>query len=143
MINIKLKRLHKDAKVPTYAHCDDACADLYAIEDVVFRPGDVKYIRSGFAMEIPRGYSIQIYPRSGMACKSQLIKLNSPGIIDSTYRGELFTCMKNLSNNIVSIKKGDRYAQMFLVENIKMYFEEVNELNETDRGAGGFGSTGK
>jgi dUTP pyrophosphatase len=94
-------------------------------------------------MEIPIGYSVQIYPRSGKACKSQLIELNSPGIIDSSYRGELLTCMKNLSNDIVSIKKGDRYAQMFLVKNIKMYFEEVDELNETDRGDGGFGSSGK
>jgi dUTP pyrophosphatase len=130
-MKVKIKKLHKDARMPVYAYDDDACADLYA------------YIRSGFAMEIPIGYSVQIYPRSGKACKSQLIELNSPGIIDSSYRGELLTCMKNLSNDIVSIKKGDRYAQMFLVKNIKMYFEEVDELNETDRGDGGFGSSGK
>lgn len=145
-MKIKLKKLHKDAKIPTYAHESDACLDLFAIEDVVFHifhPNDVKFIRSGLSFEIPEGHYVEIVPRSGLACKKQLIILNSPCIIDESYRGELVTYMKNLNGSNVIIRKGDRYAQMMLKKKIEVEFEEVDELSNTKRGGGGFGSTGK
>jgi dUTP pyrophosphatase len=142
-MKIKLKRLHKDAKIPTYAHKDDACADLYAVEDITIRPGEVGCVRSGWALEFPTGYYMEIRPRSSLACKKQLMILNSPSTIDSPYRGDLLTYMKNIGTNIVSIRKHDRYAQIMVKKVIPMNFEEVEELNKTSRGTSGFGSTGR
>ena len=141
-MKIKLKRLSKYAKVPTYGTEYSAALDLYATESITLHPGDVKIIRSGWAFEIPNGYYVEISPRSSLACKSQLIVLNSPGIIDADYRGEVFTYMKNISNHGKIIQSGDRYAQMLIKKVILVYFEEVEELSETGRGSGGFGSTG-
>jgi dUTP pyrophosphatase len=141
---VKVKKLDPYAIIPTKAHSTDACMDLYAIEPVVFRPGEVKYVRSGLAFEIPEGYYIEVKPRSGLASKQQLIILNSPAIIDSDYRGEVMIFMKNLKDtNSVVINKGDRYAQMSLKKIIDFDFEEVDELTGTERGTGGFGSSGK
>ena len=140
-MKIKLKRLHKDAIIPTYAHPWDAGLDLYAVEDVTLRPGEIKRIQSGWAFEIPKGCYVEVYNRSGLASKKQVVIVSSR-IIDSTYRGEIFTPMKNIGNQIISIRKKDRYAQIILKERIYVVFEEVEELNETGRGAGGFGSTG-
>ena len=143
-LEVKVKKLNSKAIIPTKAHSTDACMDLYAIEPVVFRPGEVKYVRSGLAFEIPVGYYIEVKPRSGLASKQQLIILNSPAIIDSDYRGEVMIYMKSLNGteNVV-INEGDRYAQMSLKKVIDFEFEEVDNLTETKRGAGGFGSSGK
>ena len=142
-MKIKLKRLHKDAVIPTYGTKSSACLDLYAVEDVTFRSGDTKRIRSGWAFEIPEGHYVEIMPRSGLAIKNDLIMPNSPGIVDSDYRGEIFVYMKFLRENWqFNIKKGDRFAQMKIKRSITMEFEEVEELDATDRGSGGFGSTG-
>lgn len=142
-MKIKLKRLHKDAKVPTYGTKNSACLDLYAVEDVIFRSGDTMCIRSGWAFEIPEGYYVEVMPRSGLSIKNSLIMPNSPGIVDSDYRGEIFVYMKFLrGNGRFNIQKGDRFAQMLIKKSILVEFEEAEELNETDRGAGGFGSTG-
>jgi dUTP pyrophosphatase len=142
LMELKLKRLHKDAVVPTYGSADSSCADLYAIEDVMFKPGDVKVIRSGWATEPLYGYSIHVYSRSGISAKQEVILLNSVGIIDQDYRGELLSYMKNLSNKDVLIKKGDRYAQISIRKVERCAFIEVDELTPTKRGSGGFGSTG-
>lgn len=142
-MEIKLKRLSKDAIVPTYGTPHSAYLDLYAIEDVFLHPGDVKVIRSGWAFEIPEGYYVDVLPRSGLSCKKGVISLNSVGIIDSDYRGEILTTMKNLSNEPLLISKGDRYAQMSIKKWIYTTFMEVDELTPTMRGSGGFGSTGK
>jgi len=141
-MKIKLKRLSRYAKVPTYSTEHSAALDLYATESVTLHPGDVKIIRSGWAFEIPNGYYVEIVPRSSLACKNQLIILNSPGIIDADYRGEVFTYMKNIGDSGKIIQSGDRYAQMLLKGRIPVWFEEVEELSETSRGSGGFGSTG-
>lgn len=144
MINIKVKKLHTDAVLPTFAHDTDACMDLYAVEDVILRPGEVKFIRSGLAFEIPTGYYIEVRPRSGLASKKQVIILNSPATIDADYRGEVLVFMKNLSGvDHVVISKGDRFAQMTLKKRLDFEFVEVDELSETERGEGGFGSSGK
>ena len=143
-MKIKLKRLHKDAKVPTYGTVASACLDMYAIEDVTFRSGDTMRIRSGWAFEIPEGYYVEIVPRSGLSIKNDLIMPNSPGVVDSDYRGEVFVYMKFLRENWqFSIKKGDRFAQIMIKKVILVDFEEVEELSETGRGSGGFGSTGE
>jgi len=142
-MEIKLHKLDENAVVPTYGSKNAACLDLYAVDDVIIRPQAVRYIRSGWALAIPEGYEVNIVPRSGLACKKQLIILNSPGVIDSDYRGEVYTYMKNVGEEIVMIQKGDRYAQMSLKETIKVKFDIVDELNETERSDGGFGSTGK
>ena len=142
-MEIKFKRLHKDAKSPTYGTEDSAAVDLYAVEDVTIRYGDIKIIRSGWAMEIPKGYYVEVYNRSGLASKKQLVIISSR-IIDSDYRGELFSHIKNIGNiSVVNIRKGDRYAQMMLKKKINIEFEEVDKLSETSRGIYGFGSTGE
>lgn len=142
-MKIKLHKLDEDAITPIYGSDGAACLDLYAVDDVIIRAGAVRYVRSGWAFAIPNGYEVQIYPRSGLACKKQLIILNSPCIIDSDYRGEIYTYMKNVGDESVMIRKGDRYAQMSLRKSIYTEFEVVDELEDTERGEGGFGSTGR
>ena len=142
VVEIKLKRLHKDAKIPTYGTEDSACVDLYAIEDYTFHPGGLKRIHSGWSCEIPKGYYVEVYNRSGMASKKQLVIVSSR-VIDADYRGEIFTPIKNIGDTVQIINKGDRFAQMLLKKRIYMVFEEVAELTPTNRGSGGFGSTGK
>jgi len=141
-MEIKIHRLDDNAIVPTYGSDGAACLDLYSVDVVIIRPGDVRYIRSGWSFSIPEGYEVQIYPRSGIACKKQLIVLNSPCIIDSDYRGEVYTYMKNISNESFMFRQGDRYAQMAIKRSIPVEFDVVDELDETERGEGGFGSTG-
>ena len=142
-MEIKLLKLDANAIVPTYGSPGAAGLDLYAVEDVLVRPGVVRYIRSGWAFGIPDGYQVTIVPRSGLACKKQVIILNSPCVIDSDYRGEIYTVMKNIGKESVLIKKGDRYAQMSLHRAIYVDFEIVDRLDKTERGKGGFGSTGR
>ena len=142
-MKILVKKLHKDAKIPTYATEGSVGMDLYAIEDYTIRPGQKCIIRSGLAFKIPEGFYVEIFSRSGLATKKQLIVLNSVGIIDSDYTGEILTAVKNLSDEVIKINKGDRYAQLILKQKIYTTFEEVDELPITARGDGGFGSTGK
>jgi dUTP pyrophosphatase len=141
-MKIKLKKLHKDAVIPTYATDGSAAVDLYAIEDVSWRNMETKCIRSGWVMEIPKGWYAEIRPRSGISIKNSLIIPNSPCTIDSDYRGEVVTYMKLIFTLNFNIRKGDRYAQMMIKKVIPIEFEEAEELSKTDRGTGGFGSTG-
>jgi len=141
-MKVKIKRLHKDAKIPTYGTKYSAGADLYAIEDVSFRTGDLKLIRTGWVMEVQPGYYIEIYNRGSLSAKRELIIVSSR-IIDADYRGEVFVPIKNIGTNLQIIKKGDRVTQMIVKRYEKIEFEEVNELTETERGSGGFGSTDK
>jgi len=148
-MKVKIKKLHKNAIIPTYATDGSAAVDLYAIEDYFIRTlphSSVKFIRTGIAIEMPEGYYAEVYNRSGLASKRELIIISSR-IIDRDYRGEIFVPMKliaNLPENFgTTIKKGDRIAQMIVKKYEKIEFEEVDELNETDRGDGGFGSSGK
>ena len=141
-MNIKLKKLHKDAIIPTYGTEDSACVDLHAVEDVGIHRGEMKWIRSGLAVEIPAGYYIEVYNRSGNAAKRQLV-ITSSRVIDADYRGEIFAPIKNIGDSAQSIRKGDRFAQMMIKKVIKMKFIEVDELTNTGREAGGFGSTGR
>ena len=143
-MKVKIKKLHKDAIIPTYATEGSACVDLYTIEDYIFKPNEfVKFVRFGISIEIPEGYYGEIYNRSGLSAKKEIVIISS-GIIDCDYRGELFIPMRLIADiPVVSIKKGDRVAQLIIKKYEKIDFKEVVDLNSTKRGFGGFGSTGK
>jgi len=140
-IFVPMKKLSEKAVMPTYGHNGDACFDLYAIEDVTLRPGDIKMIRTGLAVAIPEGYEMIVRPRSGMSSKGIIIP-NSPCTIDAGYRGEIKTPFMNVGDTIVGIKAGDRYAQGTVKPIWLVVFNEVEDLSDSDRGTGGFGSTG-
>lgn len=128
-MEIKLKRLHENAMIPTYTTGYSSCAELYVIEDLTIEPGETKIIRSGWAMEAPYGFSIHIYPRRGLSAGHELIMLNSVSIIDWDYRGEVICDFKNIGKNPVVLRKGDRFAKMRLKRLDKLIFEEVEELS--------------
>lgn len=118
--------------------------DLYAAvaEELVVQPGETKLIPTGFSVEIPPGYEAQIRPRSGLATKHQVGILNSPGTIDSDYRGEVKVILTNFGRSAFTVKRGDRIGQMVISSYTKIKWNEVDSLNETTRGEGGFGHTG-
>lgn len=142
-LRIYFKRLSKKAKIPKYSKSRDACCDLSVIENYVVKPGDIILARTGFAMALPEGFEAQVRPRSGLALKG-LFVLNSPGTIDSDYRGEVKIILTNLGKKAIAIREGDRVAQMKFAVVFTGNFLDVgnNELEETERGSGGFGSTG-
>jgi dUTP pyrophosphatase len=140
---LKIKKLNKDALIPSYKSEEASGFDLHSIEDIVIKPGERKLISTGLAFEIEKGYEIQIRPRSGLAYKHGITVLNSPGTIDSDYRGEIKVLLINLGDKDFEIKKGDRIAQAVVAPVIQVEFLEVENLRETKRGSGGFGSTGK
>lgn len=141
-VNIINKSKHP---LPEYKTKLSAGMDIRANldETVVLQPLERKLIPTGLFIELPEGYEAQMRPRSGLALKEGLGILNSPGTIDADYRGEIGIIVVNLSNNVVSIKDGDRIAQMVINKVEQVELTEVNELSETDRGSGGFGHTGK
>ncbi|MBR6082183.1 MAG: dUTP diphosphatase [Salinivirgaceae bacterium] len=131
--------------LPAYETASSAGMDLRAFvdADVVLKPFERKLIPTGLYIELPDGYEAQIRPRSGLAIKSGIAVLNSPGTIDADYRGEIKVILINLSQEDFTIKSGDRICQMVIAKHEKAEFVEVNEISETERGAGGFGHTGK
>lgn len=143
IVKLKVKRLSKHAKLPTYATEGSACMDIYAVEDVMLDPRVVKFVRTGLAVAVPDGWEMQMRPRSGMAVKYQIVILNSPCTVDSDYRGELMLGMKNLSSKHYYVNIGDRIAQMVLKRVPLIELEEVEELDDTERSDGGFGHTGR
>ena len=145
MENIPVKILREGAKLPTYGSAEAAGADLYACleADVTILPGQTAFIPTGFAMAVPRGCAGLIYARSGMACKRGLAPANKVGVIDSDYRGEIIVALHNHGTEERTVVHGERIAQMVISALPDVQMEECGELTETDRGAGGFGSTGK
>lgn len=141
---VRFKKLSENAVVPSYGTAYSAGADLYSAmqEDVIIAPETTKFIKTGIAIEIPEGLVGLIYARSGMACKKGLAPANKVGVIDSDYRGEIIVALYNHSDSAVTVAKGDRIAQLVLTPYIKADFEEADELDDTVRGDGGFGSTG-
>lgn len=140
---VQVKKLAKDAVIPQRAHADDAGVDLSSGEDVVLAPGQRALVGTGIAIALPAGTVGLVHPRSGLAFKKGLSIVNAPGTIDAGYRGELKVCLINLDpTNAVEIAKGDRIAQL-VVQKVELSpLLEVDELDETERGAGGHGSTG-
>lgn len=142
MINLKIQKLNKDAIVPQYQSSGASGFDLHSIEDIDVLSGGFVAVRTGLAFEIPVGYEIQVRPRSGLAFKSGISVLNTPGTIDSDYRGEVMVILFNFSKNIFSIKKGDRIAQAVLSQIFRANIVLSESLDDTERGNNGFGSTG-
>lgn len=144
-IDVKIKKLCENANIPTYGTEFSAGADLYAVleEKVEIAPGETKFIPTGIAMEMPNGVVGLIYARSGLSCKKGLAPANKVGVIDSDYRGEVMVALHNHGNNAQIVENGDRIAQMVFAPYFSACFEEVDQLQESVRGEGGFGSTGK
>ena len=144
MIEVLIKRLSKDVALPKYETEGSSGLDLAANIDkeIKILPGKSEIISTGLAVAIPKNFEIQIRPRSGLAAKSQISVLNTPGTIDADYRGELKVILINLSDKVFVVEKGLRIAQMVLCPVVKATLKEVTELEDTERGSGGFGSTG-
>lgn len=140
---VRIKRLVDDAIVPQRAHHDDAGVDLATIEDVVLQPGERKLVGTGIAIGLPAGTVGLVHPRSGLAFKKGLSIVNAPGTVDAGYRGEIKVCLINLDPaEPIEIKKGDRIAQL-VVQKVELSpMIEVDELDDTARGAKGHGSSG-
>ena len=133
-----------DHPVPNYSTKDSAGMDIRAniVNSITLQPLERALIKTGLFIELPSGFEAQIRPRSGMALKKGLTVLNTPGTIDADYRGEIGVILINLSNEVTEIKNGDRIAQMVIAKVEQAILREVSVLNESDRGSGGFGSTG-
>jgi len=144
MTEILIKKLSKDVALPKYETDGSSGLDLAANTDkqIKILPGKSEIIPTGLAVAIPKNFEIQIRPRSGLAAKSQISVLNAPGTIDADYRGELKVILINLSDKVFVVEKGLRIAQMVLCPVVKATLKEVTELENTERGSGGFGSTG-
>lgn len=140
---VDIVRLDPKLPVPVRAHASDAAVDLYSAETVVLEPGQRELVRTGIAIELPYGTVGLINPRSGLAAHNGLSIVNAPGTVDAGYRGEIKVCLINLDpHNSIRVKRGDRIAQM-LVQRVEMFtFNEVDSLDDSDRGEGGYGSTG-
>lgn len=145
MQTIAVKKLREGAKLPSFGSAQAAGADLYACleEPVDILPGQTKFIPTGLAMEIPVGYAGLIYARSGLACKQDLAPANKVGVVDSDYRGEFMIALHNHGSIARRVEHGDRVAQLVVTPVLILQYVEAEELVDTERGVGGFGSTGK
>lgn len=140
---LKFKRIHPEAELPSYAHLSDAGMDIRSVEELTILPGKRALVHTGLVMILPPMYEAQVRPRSGLALKKGITVLNTPGTIDSGYRGEVGVILINLGEEPFEIKKGDKIAQV-VIASVTQPSEivETELVDETDRGEGGFGSTG-
>lgn len=145
MSSINVKKLRANAILPTYGTAEAAGADLYACleEPVTIAPGETVFIPTGLAMEVPKGCAGLVYARSGMASKRGLAPANKVGVIDSDYRGEVTVALHNHGSESQTVSGGDRIAQLLITPVLQCAFQETEELTDTNRGVGGFGSTGR
>lgn len=142
MITLKIKKINNKAKIPVIATNGSACFDLSTVEDVIITKGKLVKVHTGISVEIPEGYCLEIYPRSGIAGRGVIIP-NSPAVVDSDYRGELMINMYGLFVERMEVfGYGSRIAQAKLVKLVQTEIKVVSHLSETKRGEGGFGSTG-
>ncbi len=139
-MKIRVKKLHPDAKVPAFAHPGDAGMDLYSVEDMVLAPGERGSVPTGIAIELPDGYVSLVWDKSGPSHKFGVKTLG--GVLDSGYRGEYLIGLINLGQEPFEIRKGQKIAQLLIQKVERPEIEETDELGDTSRGAGGFGSTG-
>ena len=142
---LKIRKLREDAVIPRYAHGpeEDAGMDLHAVESVTLAPGETKVVPTGLTIELPPGFEAQIRPRSGLALKHSITLPNSPATIDPGYRGELRVILQNLGREPFEIRPGDRIAQMVIARYEAVEWVEGDDLSESLRGHGGFGSSGR
>jgi len=145
MIHIAITRLPHGEGLPLPSYASDGAAglDVVAAEDLTLAPGARHAVSTGFAIAIPPGYEVQVRPRSGLALKHGITCLNTPGTIDCDYRGEVKVILANLGAEPFEVKRGERIAQLVPAAVLRAEFAEVGSLDETSRGAGGFGSTGR
>lgn len=145
MQSVKVKILRQGAKLPTYGSVEAAGADLYACltEPLTIQPGETVFVPTGIAMEVPLHCAGLVYARSGMACKRGLAPANKVGVIDSDYRGEITVVLHNHGKLPQTVENGERVAQLVITPVLQPVYEWAEELTDTDRSAGGFGSTGK
>lgn len=141
-MKLLVELIDNNAKMPTYAHENDAGLDLCSIDEVILSPGERKLIRTGIKIQLPSNTEAQIRPRSGLALKYGITVLNTPGTIDEGYRGEIGVIIINHGQEKYLIEKGMRIAQMVVKPTLKVQVEQVLDLDESERGEGGFGSTG-
>ena len=141
-MKIDVMKIVGDAHLPTYAKDGDAGADLYSLHSVNIMPGEYKLVSTGIAMAIPKDYVGLIHPRSGLAAKHGITVLNAPGTIDAGYRGEIKVLLINHGKEVYNIERAERIAQLVIQKVENVFFEPVDELPESNRGQGGFGSTG-
>lgn len=144
-IDVKIKKLNDKATIPTYGTEYSAGADIYACLDSAIKiaPGETAFIKTGLSAEVPEGFALFIFARSGLSIKQGLAPANKVGVVDSDYRGEIMVALHNHGKEEKIVESGDRIAQMIFLPYYKAKFKEVTELSDTIRGAGGFGSTGK
>lgn len=142
MYTLKVKKLNEDAIIPRFAHKGDAGMDLYAIEEVIIPKNETRLIKTGISIELPKMTEAQVRPRSGLALKHSITVLNSPGTIDEGYRGEIGVILINHGKEDFIVNKHMKIAQMVIKPIYEVNIEEVKSLSDTDRGNGGFGSTG-
>ena len=141
-MTLRFKRIHPDAVLPAYAHPSDAGMDLKSVADVVIPRGGRALVPTGLVVLLPPGYEAQVRPRSGLALKHGVTVLNSPGTVDSGYRGEIGVILANFGAADFAVKTGDKIAQLVIAPVTQPQVEETDVVDETDRGVGGFGSTG-
>ena len=141
-MTVAFRRIHPDAAVPAYAHEGDAGMDLRSVDDVVIPPGRRALVHTGLVMQLPPCAEAQVRPRSGLALKHGVTVLNAPGTIDAGYRGEVGVILANFGDSDFEVKKGDRIAQLVVAPVTQPAVVEVDEVSSSDRGDGGFGSTG-
>lgn len=141
-VSIKIQKLVETATLPSYAHEDDSGMDLCAIEAKEILPGKTALIRTGIAIEIPIGTEAQVRPRSGLALKHSITVLNTPGTVDAGYRGEIGVVLINHGQQVFQVTEGMKIAQMVIAPVLRAEIEECDRLSDTERGTGGYGSTG-
>lgn len=141
-MTLRFKKIRPDATLPSYAHASDAGMDVRSVEDVTVPAKGRVLVHTGLVMLLPPMYEAQVRPRSGLALKHGITVLNTPGTIDAGYRGEVGVILANFGDGDFEVKKGDKVAQIVVAPVVKAEIEEASEIDETDRGAGGFGSTG-
>ena len=139
---LQIAKIHEDAVLPHYVHPGDAGMDLYSIEELSIMPGETALVRTGLKIAVPKDYEAQIRPKSGLALKHAISLANTPGTIDSGYRGELCVILINHGREPFQVRKQSKIAQMVICPVIRAELLEVRQLDETTRGEGGFGSTG-
>ena len=141
-MKVLVKRIDKEVRIPSYAHKGDAGVDLYANKEIVVEPGQRALVPTGIKIALPKGFEAQVRPKSGLALKSGITVLNTPGTVDEGYRGEICVIVINHGKQAFKVEKGNRIAQMVFNKVEKAELEEVEELDGTTRGENGFGSTG-
>ena len=141
-MKLKVKKLNPEARIPSYAHQGDSGMDLYSVEEATIEPGERKIVGTGLQISLPKGFEAQIRPKSGLAANFGVTVLNTPGTIDSCYRGEVKVILANLGKEAYKVEKGKKIAQMVIARVEEAEIEEVEELDKTTRNRGGFGSTG-